>query len=72
MEITYTNYHGTILTEQQIKLVDSYIKVFKVTKNMRFWTLVYNKDKFYTICNIANYKESINKILAITLISSPL
>ena len=46
---------------------------------MRFWTLIYNKDKIYAIllviwiiCNIANYKESINKILAITLISSPL
>jgi hypothetical protein len=38
--IYYTDYHGNLLTEQQLQLADSYIKVFKVDNRLR-------KEEFY-------------------------
>jgi hypothetical protein len=38
--IYYTDYNGNLLTEQQLQLADSYIKVFKVDNRLR-------KEEFY-------------------------
>ncbi len=40
MDITYTDYHGNILTEQQMQLAGSYIKVFKENNRLR-------KEEYY-------------------------
>ena len=41
METTYyTDYHGNVLSEQQMQLADFYIKVFKVDNRLR-------KEEFY-------------------------
>jgi hypothetical protein len=47
MDITYTDYHGNILTEQQIQLVGSYIKVFKENNRL-------TKEEYYDENNLIN------------------
>lgn len=48
METTYyTDYHGNLLTEQQMQLADSYIKVFKVDNRLR-------KEEFYNDSKLLN------------------
>ncbi len=47
MDITYTDYHGNILTEQQMQLAGSYIKVFKENNRLR-------KEEYYDENNLIN------------------
>jgi hypothetical protein len=47
MDIIYTDYHGNILTEQQMQLAGSYIKVFKENNRL-------TKEEYYDENNLIN------------------